>query len=159
MEQQSAAPAGAGKEKKSGGGLGWALLAVVLAFGGGAGWQYYRVLDVQEMLDQARAELRVERLRLGLAQAAMAAQAGEFEPARLRMSTFFTQLDESIAELPDAVAAVGDDFLSSRDEVITALSRANPEYPAILWSMLDRFETAMGSPPERLAPPAADTGM
>lgn len=122
----------------------WGFIAVLLAFGAGFGWQFYEATLVREELARTQQELVVERLRVRLGQAAIAAQSGDYEAARQRMSDFFTRLDQIRPELPDSTAVVADQFLAMRDDVITGLSRSNPEYAGVLYGMLDRFRTAAG---------------
>ena len=129
--------------RKRGRGFLWGFIAVVLAFGAGFGWQFYEANLVREELSRTEQELMVERLRVQLGQAAIAAQAGDYESARQRMSEFFTRLDAVQLELPDPVGEVGDEFLAMRDEVITGLSRSNAEFAGVLYGMLDRFRAAV----------------
>lgn len=130
--------------RKGGRGFLWGFIAVLLAFGAGFGWQYYEASLIREELAQTQQELKVERLRVRLGQAAISAQNGDYETARQRMSDFFTRLDASLPDLPEAVARMGNDFLATRDDVITGLSRSNPEYAGLLYNMLDRFRSVAG---------------
>jgi hypothetical protein len=146
-------PATGTVRKKRGRGLLWTLIAVVIAFLAGFGWQYYEASAVRAELTATQQELQIERLRVWLGQAAMAAQAGEYESARQQMSGFFTRVQSLSGTLPDSVAAVTDDFLARRDEVITGLSRSNPAFAGVLYGMLERFRGAVG-PMEGFAPAA-----
>ncbi|MFO7894566.1 MAG: hypothetical protein R6U63_12595 [Longimicrobiales bacterium] len=130
--------------RKRGPGILWGFLAMVLAFGAGFGWQFYEASLVRAELSETQQELMVERLRVRLGQAAISAQAGNYEAARQRMSEFFTRLSGVRAALPEDVAAVGDEFLAMRDEIITGLSRSNPEFADVLYGMLDRFRNVAG---------------
>lgn len=134
----------------------WWLLLIVLAFLAGFGWQYFRATAIEARLERTEQELAVERLRVGLAQAAVAAQSGDFEAARRQMSDFFTATQARLEQLPPEVRAVGQELLRSRDEVITGLSRADPESGDVLYTMLIRFRTSLGDPPAGAAP-AGDT--
>lgn len=136
----------------------WWLLAVVLAFAAGFGWQYVRAVRVEAELERTEQALAVERLRVGLAQAAVAAQSGDYEAARRQMSDFFTAIQQRLGELPPDVRAVGEQLLLSRDDVITRLSRSSPESADMLYRMLVSFRTAVGDAPPRAAPAGADTG-
>lgn len=158
MDETGRATQTAAAPGKKGHGFLWGFIAVLLAFGGGFGWQYYEVTQVQTELAQVRQELTVERLRVRLGQAAIAAQAGDYESARRRMSDFFTRLTDVRADLPENVVAMGDEFLADRDDIITGLSRSNPEYAGILYGMLDRFRTVAGLG-EEMAPVPAEPGM
>lgn len=141
--------------RKRGRGLLWAFIAVLLAFGAGFGWQFYEANQVRAELSETQQELLIERLRVRLGQAAISAQTGDYESARQQMSSFFTQLDQVALTLPDPAARVADEFLAMRDEIITGLSRANPEYADVLYGMLDRFRTAAGLQEQMTpAPPA-----
>jgi hypothetical protein len=131
--------------KSSGKGLLWTFLAVVIAFLVGFFWQWYEASTIRDDLATTRVELEVERLRVRLGQASLAAQSGDFESARRQMSAFFTHLQERGDQLPDEVAALADDFLGMRDEVITGLSRSNPEYAGVLYGMLEQLGTTLDS--------------
>lgn len=132
------------------------FVAVLLAFGAGFGWQYYEASQVRAELADAQQQLTVERLRVRLGQAAMAAQTGNYESARQRMSRFFTELDDAAPALPAPLDAIAAQILARRDDIITGLSRANPEYADVLYGMLDRFRSAAGFQeeigPEPVAP-------
>lgn len=172
----TAGPAGkdtAGRARK---GAPWGLLFVLvaLAFAAGFLWQFYEATTVRDQLTMVEQELAMERLRVHLGQAALAAQAGEYEPARRLMSTFFSQLQDESATLNPELRRVAENFLNMRDEVITGLSRSNPEYAAVLYGMLQEYgnaldatlppatgEPAPGAAPGTAAPaddPAMDTG-
>lgn len=147
-------------------GVPWGVMLVllVIAFGVGFGWQFYEATTVRGELSAAQQELEVERLRIQLGQAALAAHSGDFEAARTQMSDFFTQLQEKAPAMPAEVRRVAEDFLNMRDEVITGLSRSNPEYAAVLYGMVEelgqaitwsRGEVPDGSPGQGGPPPAA----
>lgn len=125
--------------KRRGKGILWALIAVVLAFLIGFFWQWYEAQTVRDTLARTEQELRVERYRVQLARAAMSAQSGDFESARTEMSAFFTRLQDQRETLPDSLRVVADAILGQRDQVITGLSRSNPEYVGVLYHMLGRF--------------------
>ncbi len=139
--------------RKRGRGLLLAFLAVLIAFGAGYGWQWYEGRSIREQLDRTETELRIERLRVGLAQAAVSAQSGDFEAARRQMSQFFTRLQNEAPNLPPDLAAFATGILARRDDVITGLSRSNAQYVGVLQSMLDRFQTAAPSTPPAAAAP------
>ncbi len=136
------------------------LIAVVLAFFVGFFWQFYQATTVRQTLAETERELVVERLRVQLANAAIAAQGGRYEAARREMSDFYDRAQTQRWALPDRLATVTDEFFAMRDDVITGLSRANPEYADVLYGMLDRFDDAVpaiGAPrdtadPGRTAP-------
>lgn len=134
--------------------IGFGLLAIVIAFLIGFGWQFYRATTVEEALSDVEHELVVERLRVQLANAAIAAQDRRYEAARREMSDFFDRVQRQRAILPDRLADVTDEFLVMRDDVITGLSRGNAEYAGVLRGMLDRFNEAI--PPLGPATPETD---
>lgn len=138
-------PAGSVREKSRTGFL-WASLAVVIAFLIGFGWQFYEANTVRDDLAAIEDELMLERLRTQLGQAALNAQAGDYESARQQMSDFFRQLQENSDAMPDAVRSVADDFLDDRDQIITGLSRSNPETAATLYRMLGELSSAIDQP-------------
>lgn len=144
--------------RRRGRGFLWAFLAVLIAFGAGFGWQWYEGQSIREQLDRTEKELHIERLRVGLAQAAVAAQAGHFEAARRQMSQFFTRLQAEATDLPPDLSALASSILAQRDDVITGLSRNNAQYVGVLYGLLDRFEAAAPSAePEAPATPARAT--
>lgn len=128
---------------KGGRGWVWALLAILIAFGAGFFWQWYEGQMVREQLGTTAQELEIERLRVRLGEATLAAQAGDYESARQEMSELFTHVQGRMADLPPEVAAVVEDFLAMRDEIITGLSRSNPEYAGILYGMIERLGNAV----------------
>lgn len=85
----------------------------------------------------------MERLRVHLGQAALAAQSGNYELARQQMSGFFGKLEDLPAGLDPALVGVSDDFLNMRDEVITGLSRSNPEYADVVYGMYENLNGAI----------------
>ena len=152
--------AGPDRRKKRGRGALWAFIAVVIAFGAGFLWQYFEASRVRSELADTEQLLRVERLRVQLARAAIAAQAGEYEAARRQMSTLFEALDNEAPTLPENVQRGAERLLSMRDDIITGLSRANPEMARVLFRMLDRLETAAEATPPapaRTQPAAGST--
>lgn len=121
----------------------WAVVAILIAFSAGFLWQYLEARTVRGELTAVEQELQLERLRVHLGQAALSAQSGDFERARQQMSTFFNQLQESTDAMSPEVQTIAGDYLDMRDEVITGLSRSNPEYGAILLGMHERLNAAI----------------
>lgn len=154
------APAGPAEPARSSSGKKflWVLVLVALAFLAGFGWQYYRAMTIEDRLERTEQELAVERLRVGLAQAAVAAQSGDYEAARRQMSDFFTATQRRLEELPPDVRPVAEELLRDRDQVITGLSRENYEYATILYEMLQRFQTSLEPAGPAPARPESDTG-
>ena len=132
-------------DDKRGRGVPWGVFIglLVVAFAAGFLWQFYEASTVREELSVVERELVLERLRIRLGQAALAAQSGDFEAARSQMSRFFTQLEESSPAMTEEVRGVAENFLNMRDEVITGLSRSNPEYAGVLYGMLEQLGTAI----------------
>lgn len=154
----TASPADGPKRKRRG--ILWAVGAVVLAFLVGFGWQYYRAMTLEASLQETEQELAVERLRVNLAQATLAAHSDDYELARTEMSTFFNSAQDQMDELSPDMQQTLREILSMRDDVITGLSRANPEYAGVLYGFLDRFRDAAEEPDDPDATPeAADTGL
>jgi hypothetical protein len=143
------------RDRTGGKGVAIALIAVVIAFFIGFFWQFYQATTVRRTLSETEQELVVERLRVQLANAAIAAQAGRYEESRRQMSDFFSRIQTEEWALPDDLRSVAREFQAMRDDVITGLSRANPEYAAVLFGMLDRFE---GAVPAQGAPDTAPPG-
>jgi uncharacterized protein HemX len=139
-------PAPGAVRKKSGKGVLWGLLAVIIAFSAGFLWQFFEASTVRADLGEAERSLVEERLRVRLGQAALAAQSGEYESARLQMSEFFSQAQENAGALTTEVRGVTSDFLAMRDEIITGLSRSNPEYADVLYGMLETLGSAIEGP-------------
>ncbi len=136
-------------------GLLWGLLVVVIAFFIGFFWQFYQATTVRRVLSETEQELLVERMRVQLASASIAAQAGRFEEARREMSTFFNRIHHERWALPDEMRPLVNEFLAMRDDVVTGLARAQPQYADVVMGMRERFEEAM---PEDPAPgPGVET--
>jgi hypothetical protein len=154
------------QSRPGGKGMLWGLLAVVIAFLIGFFWQFYQATTVRATLAATEQELVLERMRVQLTGAALAAQGGRYEEARTEMSSFFNRIQTQRWALPDRLRTVADEFLAMRDDIITGLSRANPDTAATLFGMLQRFEEAMpdadplarpGDQPHDPADPAATT--
>ncbi len=128
---------------RRGRGMLWGLIAVVIAFSAGFIWQYYEASTVRDQLTATEHELALERLRIHLGQAALAAQSGDYEIARQRMSGFFDKLEDQPANLDPQIVAVTEDILEMRDEVITGLSRSNPEYADVVSGMYESLNNAV----------------
>lgn len=144
--------------RKTGRGPLLAMIAVVIAFVVGFGWQFYEASTVRTELSTTQQELLVQSLRAELGQAALAASVGDYEGARRQMSGFFSRISEVSAGLPQPVADVADEFMAMRDEVITGLSRSNPDYAAVLYGMAERLAEAAEDANGREAPAGAQPG-
>ncbi|NIQ56013.1 MAG: hypothetical protein GWN71_22415, partial [Gammaproteobacteria bacterium] len=91
----------------------FAIFAVVVAFGAGYGWQYNRAMDLERQLASAQDELELLRLRGEIGQASLLAQRGDFEGARRRASSFFTQL-QAMADREEEDTGQYDPILARR---------------------------------------------
>lgn len=145
--------------KKTGKGMLWAVLAVVLAFFIGFFWQWYEATDVRDELAMVEEDLLVERLRTQLANAALAAQSGDFESARTEMSDFFQNLQAQQEDLPTPLQSTAQEALDQRDDIITGLSRSNPEYAGVLYRLLGQFMADGQTVATPEAAPAGGGGM
>ena len=118
--------------------IGLALIAAVIAFAAGAGWQYIRAERLDDRLGQMSSEHRRARLEAMLAGAVVEAQQGNAELARQHASAFFTELQQGIAS-DDRLPPSASELLTRRDETITMLSRGNPDAVALLRQLYVRF--------------------
>lgn len=135
-----------------------AMIAVVIAFVIGFGWQFYEASTVRTELSATQQELLVEHLRAEIGQAALAASIGDYERARRQMSGFFSRISEVSASLPQPVADVAVEFMVMRDEVITGLSRSNPDYVGVLYGMAERLSGAAEDAAGAAAPAGVQPG-
>jgi biopolymer transport protein ExbB/TolQ len=126
-----------------------AVLAVVFAFALGFGWQYARASRAERSLEQATLDLTFKRLEATLSASALQAAAGSYDAARGLASDFFNGLQRNIHRAPAEDRAELDAILGHRDEVITLLSRAQPEAPEIVGRLAERFRAALEGPEMR----------
>ncbi|HEV2763420.1 MAG TPA: hypothetical protein VGV38_10630 [Pyrinomonadaceae bacterium] len=104
--------------------------------------------------DRAQASLRVSALQNTLANAALDARRGEYEPARQAASEFFTNLS---AELGRGRESVFDEarqgalrsLFDTRDDIITLLARSDPASADRLADLYTRYRQAAGGAPPR----------
>ena len=101
--------------------------------------------------DEARRELRMSKLENDLGSGVINARRGEYEPARVATSRFFTSLrdqcDTSV-EPSDLTRAQCDGFrpaLDQRDELITLLARSDPASADRLTQLYVSYQNAIGS--------------
>lgn len=92
-------------------------------------WLSKRSVDSE--LVQTKRELRRDQLQNGLAAAAVYARRGEYETARQNASTFFTDMQTELNNADSTLFSPQEKtqmpaILSSRDDVITLLSRGDP---------------------------------
>ena len=79
-------------------------------------------------LETAQQAVRRMETESALAAAAIHARRGEYEPARVAASTFYTQLQSALADVnaagPESQSALRE-ILAERDEIITLLARGD----------------------------------
>jgi septal ring factor EnvC (AmiA/AmiB activator) len=131
--------------------IGAAAAAVVLAFliGFFVSWSRARTLDRQ--LGESRTELEATRFELELYQtqgrlgAALAeAQRSNYERVRQLMTQVFSELDASRDRIADPERRQAAELiLAQRDEIITQLSRAEPESVQRLMLLYTRMFAAV----------------
>lgn len=127
----------------------WSLitvLAALLAFGIGAGWQFTRARRVETRLATAESELSLTRVENLLALATLEARRGRYEEARQLTSSFFSAFQESTDEWPAAATGELNGILAMRDSSITVLSRSDPESATLLEELWHRYRGALGEP-------------
>ena len=99
--------------------------------------------------DRAQTELRVSRLQNALANAAVDARRGEYEPARQSASEFFTNLRGEIERGNDSAFATAQQenlrsLLAGRDDTITLLARGDAASGERLAEIYSAFRQAIG---------------
>ncbi len=138
---------------------------IIVAFLVGFCWQFVRAHSLSNRLDQAEHDLAVQRMEATLGAATIEAQRGQFEPARRLASDFFTTLQASVDKAPEAGRPTLQQILQRRDEIITDLSRNDPQAGTILSALFVQYRTAIGEPlsgaggtEPATTPPASTTG-
>lgn len=103
--------------------------------------------------DTAQASLRISNLQNSLANAAIDARRGEYEPARQAASDFFTNLGIEFARERDSVfneaqRNVLRTMFETRDDTITLLARSDPASADRLVDLYTKYRQAIatGSP-------------
>lgn len=127
----------------------WSLitvLAALLAFGVGAGWQFARARRLETQLATAQRELSLTRVENQLALATVEARRGHYDEARQLTSSFFSAFQESTDQWPAAAAVELNEILAMRDSSITVLSRSDPESAMLLEDLWRRYRVALGEP-------------
>lgn len=119
------------------------VLSVVFAFAIGFGWQYARATAAETELRQTSRELTFKRIEATLSAAAIHAQQASYEPARALASDFFSGLQRAIGDAPPASRAEMEAILAQRDDVITLISRVQPEAGALLAELALRFRAML----------------
>jgi hypothetical protein len=139
-----------------------ALIAAVVAFLVGFGWQYMRARGLAGDLEVAERSAAFNGLEATLGAATIEAQRGSYELARQHASDFFSTLQTEIGDAPESATTALQQVLGERDAMITALSRSNPQAGPLLAQMFNRYRVAMGKSVgpraiEPTTPPAADS--
>lgn len=104
--------------------------------------------------DEAQASLRISNLQNSLANAAIDARRGEYEPARQAASDFFTKLQVEIESgrdsvLNEAQRNVLRPIFATRDETITLLARSDPASADRLVDLYTKYRQATANAPAR----------
>ena len=122
--------------------------AVLVLFIALLAWQLVAAHQARQERDEVELELTLQRMATDLAMAAIEANYGSYEGARELTSSFFTRLQQNAGRLPPEGRETANAILVRRDEVITSLSRRDPESPEILTRMFFRYPTVVrsGSP-------------
>ena len=125
----------------------YALIAVIVAFLIGSGWQYSRARDFEQRLDQTTTELTFERLESKLAAAIIEADRGNYEIARQLASDFFTDLQREMPRASEESKAALVAISGHRDAIITAASRSDPQTGSLLAQLYSTYRVAFGDAP------------
>jgi len=102
--------------------------------------------------DAAQASLLISNLQNSLANAAIDARRGEYEPARQAASDFFTKLGSEVARGRDSVfneaqRNVLRTMFETRDDLITLLARSDPSSADRLVDLYTKYRQAIASAP------------
>ena len=130
------------------------VAALLMAFLVGFVPQWVRVRAADRELAEARHELRLLDLGGRLGAALAESQRGNYERARQLMTGFFSGVQQQLDEDGDpALRSELQPMLAQRDELITLLSRAEPESTSRLNLLYTRYFAAV-HPLGREAPSA-----
>ena len=102
--------------------------------------------------DAAQASLKISNLQNSLANAVIDARRGEYEPARVAASDFFTNLGAEVARGSDSVFPEGQrnalrSMFDTRDDTITLLARSDPASNDRLVDLYTKYRQATASTP------------
>lgn len=132
-------------------GLWGALLLFMFLLGFVPVWLSSR--ETARQRDAAQANLRLSQLQNRLATAAMNARRGNYEPARIAASDFFTDLraeaDHQESGFNARQQAAVKSILAERDEAITLLARSDPAAAERLTDMYLGYVQAMSVPVQK----------
>jgi hypothetical protein len=146
----------------------WVALAIaglVLAFliGFIPSWSRSRALDRQlgesrSGLEQTRHELELYQVQGRLGAAMVEAQRSNYERSRQLMTQVFTDLQANLERMDPRQRQAAELILAQRDEIITQLSRAEPESTQRLMLLYTRLFAAVDplgrDAPASVTPPA-----
>jgi len=123
------------------------ILLITFLLGFGPMWMAARSRARER--DSAQASLRVSGLQNSLANAAIDARRGEYEPARQAASEFFTTLQTEIDRGPASVFSELQQsslrsLFDTRDETITLLARSDPASAERLSDLYVKYRAAIG---------------
>jgi hypothetical protein len=105
--------------------------------------------------DAAQASLKISNLQNSLANAAIDARRGEYEPARQAASDFFTNLGAEIVTpgrdsvFNEAQRGALRTMFDTRDDTITLLARSDPASADRLVDLYTKYRQAIASAPPR----------
>jgi hypothetical protein len=148
VEGRSAAGGGPWRDGRARRWIVYAAL-LLLAFLLGLVPMWLRARERGRELEAARRELRVSRAQNALANAAVDARRGEYEPARRAASEFFTRLRDEMERGPDS-AFTRDQvnglrpLFDARDDTITLLARGDPASAERLAELYNSYRQAAG---------------
>lgn len=129
-----------------------ALVALAVAFSAGFFPQRTRARTLAAELEATRRDLHFARMEGVLGAALAESLRSNYERSRQLMAGFFTELQASAGDVDDPVRRRElDAILAQRDEIITLLSRAEPESTQRLMLLYTRYFAAM-DPAGRNAP-------
>jgi hypothetical protein len=119
---------------------------VVAGFLVGFLWQYALATSARSRLAAVEHEHAFQQLEGTLAVATIEAQRGSYEIARQFASDFFSGLQTQAQRVPAPARAEIGDILARRDDMITALSRNDPQAAPMLAQLFVRYRGAFGRP-------------
>jgi hypothetical protein len=125
------------------------VLFVVFLLGFVPMWLKAGRLEAQ--VHRAQRELRLAQIRLTLANAALDARRGDYEPARQGAADFFSQITAELDRGSGSVLPVNartelQPILAGRDDLITLLARGDPASAERLANAQASFEKMLGPP-------------
>lgn len=123
----------------------WLLVAVAITivFVLALGWQWWHLRGVTADLDSVRTELSFTRLEATLAAATVEAHEGSYEVSRQYASAFFTGLQSEIERAPRDARESLQAILQQRDDLITQLTRGDPQTALVLSRLLGSYRAAI----------------